>query len=168
MNKNLETAIIFSRKLEQFPSLMEAFTVNQEGIEQAAGEIVLLEKELNKQGKKVELAEQLGLPLQPFRRRENQLEKQVTELKQAKEAYREGYLEIPNLGQATTLEYGDDTYWGFRLPGNVPIRVLEAIKVAKGKELFRSIVVYDKQRGRRDPIIAGLIGGRVFYITSYR
>lgn len=158
---------IIKKELDNFPSLREAFMVNQEGIQEMQTKIEELKAEQSEVNEKLRIAEDLGIPQVSFQRRKRWIEKAIERAKETIKAYSSGYLEVPDLGPGMDLELDENECYGFRLPGKVPLRVLRALKEVKDKGLFEKVVVFTPAQGR-DPIIAGQLGNRFFYITSYR
>ncbi len=164
----MQTAIVLSG-LDKYPSIKEALTVNQEGAAEARNDLVILGDRLKVAEEKIRLAKELGLPLHGFNRHRNDTLRGIKRAEARIIACESGYLEIPNFGDGTELEgiKTDKWEWGFRLPGNVPLRVLEAIKEAQEKGCFEKILVHEPRRDR-DPIVSGKIGKLYFFITSYK
>ncbi len=164
----MQTAIVLSG-LDKYPSIKEALTVNQEGITEAQNDLVALNEKLAIAEEKISMAKELGLPLQGFTRHRNDMLRGIKRADARIKACESGYLEIPDFGDGRELEGMEtDKYeWTFRLPGNVPLRVMQAIKEAKGNGCFEKILVHEPVRGR-DPIISGKIGNLYFFITSYK
>ena len=162
----MQVAII-KKELDNFPSLREAFMVNQEGIQEMQTRIKELKEEQDEVNEKLRIAVDLGIPKVAFKRRKVWIQKAIERAETIIKAYSSGYLEVPDLGPGMDLEWEENEYYGFRLPGKVPLRVLQALKEVKDKGLFEKVVVFTRE-SRPDPIIAGQIENRFFYITSYR
>lgn len=157
---------VIHKDIENFPSLREAFMVNKEAIHKQKTLLGIYKKELVDQETKIEIAKELGLPLQSFHFHKTRLMNQIKDSEKCIIAYESGYLEVPDFGQGHELDEKRKGWdWKFRFNGKVPLRVLQAVKEAKEKGLFKKIVVF--QRGG-DPIITGKIGKLYFYITSYK
>jgi len=160
----MELAVV-NKEIENYPSLKQAFMAGLEGIEEMSVLQRNLEKEIEEQNKKIDVARDLNMPIQGLVRRKNNLLRKMNQSRRIQESYKQGYLEIPNLGQGWYMQNGKGDFW-MAIDSNAPLRVFEALKEAKEKELFDDFVTI--KNASSDPVIVGRIGRRNFYITSWR
>jgi hypothetical protein len=147
-------------------SLQQHLLANVEAIEAIEAEREKVYVELIELKQKKDLMIKIGnMNLQGIKGRITRRNNYLKRLDQWEAAYRSGYLEIPDLDRnAWQLNDGNkNSKWATDLPVSAPIRCFEALARAKG--MFDKTVIYQDQT---DPIVAGVIGNRRFFITSWR
>ena len=164
-------AVINIEELKKHDSLYQAFQTNAEAIRQIDIDVHNLESAQTENKKKLEIATELGLPIKALKRDLKKNDKNIDTLLRMKQAYSNGYLEIPELtdwqSQEDVQEGESSSWWVFKPKADVPLRVFEALKKAKGMGIFDKLVIFKKIR-KRDPILAGKIKDRYFYLASWR
>jgi len=162
----METSILISPEIEKHPSLFAALGANTEAIERLNAEKEAVRLKAEETERKAALAKELKLPSQGMKNAATRLRNKLIAIDKQVKAYSSGYLEIPRLqNRPDTVEFNNSKYWGFRFNKDTPVRILEAVKKAKDAKLFDTLVVF-RQGG--DPILAGRIADRYFYLGSWR
>lgn len=166
MSKNTLVLIKDGKEIDinDHPSLLAAFHANHRAIERVNDEIKLREEEVDELTERLKLHEDMGLPTQGIKSVRTRRKNQIANLKQRRKAYQKNYLEVPNM-DGRTIE--DETFWGARLDTSVPLDALRAMKHAKEQGIFSEFELCEPRQERTDPMIAGVAGGRRFYIASW-
>lgn len=160
--------ILISPEIEKFPSIHNAFLANNDAIQMLQKEDELIDAKIAEMEKKFALSKELKLPVQGLKNVLTRLKSRRGSIQKQAKAYASGYLEIPRLQRnPDTIQFADSKYWGYKFNKNTPIRVLEAVKKAKEAGVFGRLVIFHERRAP-DPILAGEIGDRYFYLASWR
>lgn len=158
-------------ELKKHESLYQAFQANKDAINELDVLIDNQHKLRVETEEKIKIASEVNLPLAPLRRGVRKINKEIKCLTNMRVAYANGYLEIPELtdwqSQERVEEGENKSWWVFKPTVEVPLRVYQAIKKAKDIGIFDELVVFKKFR-KRDPILAGRIKDRYFYLASWR
>lgn len=160
-------SILISPDIQKHPSLYQAFLANEEAVRLLDQEIELVKAKIVETKEKLRLAVATNIPNLSIRLSLARQTRSIVECEKQKKAYLAGYLEIPRLqARPEIVEFNNHKYWHFRLNEKTPLRVFQALHKAKESNLFDSLVVF-RERGA-DPIIAGKVGRRYFYVASWR
>lgn len=160
---------ISEKNIQAHPSMLQALQNRDESIVASELELKALKLRMGEIIKKIDIAKKIDMSPQGLKNRRTRIQKKINQKEDQIVAYNTGYIEIPNLDRNAGIL--DDTqgevWWKFTLSEEAPLRVFEAVLQAKNLGIFKEMVVYN-QKSQGDPIIAGVIGDRRFFISSWR
>lgn len=160
--------ILINPEIKKYPSVYQALLANTSAIENLDKEKEVLEIKLAEEQRKIEICKKLKMPTKSLMNTFGKMQKQLKFMGKQRKAYESGYLEVPRLQRnPETVEFNNQKWWGFRFNKDVPLRVLEALDKAKEAGIFDDFVVF-RQARTIDPIMAGRIGNRYFFLASWR
>lgn len=163
----MKDMILFNTEIkDKLPSLYQAFLANEDSLKKLDDEESSVQAQILEMEKKMEIARDLKLPLNRLKNAGSRLKNRLDAIAKMRTAYSSGYLEIPRLQRSPQNVGREGEWWGFRFNKDTPLRVLEALKRAKNAKIFHQMVVF--REGGSDPILAGRIDDRFFYLASWR
>lgn len=158
-------------EFEKLPTSVQQFLLaNYDAIEAIDAEVAQLENEQRQLEEKEQYALQAQMPVKGIRNSITRAGTKIGRLQRARKAYQEGYLEIPDLNRrARRIPHSgeDSSNWNQTLPTSAPVRVFRAVAKAVAGNTFEDLLIYD-QTSEGDPIVAGVIGSRRFFVTGWR